>query len=541
MLQFIVCVTVFPILMGLGFIQLKKEKGTESLTECYVLGLLFLFLLGEAASCIVIKMDGSFSFYCLLFACFIGAGALISLVIGRKVPVQLWENLKNAAGEKRDEGKRLWNLMMALVGVLLLLAFPILGYWLYVPDAAGSTMVETISVTVLTDTIFGYNPVTGAALEYGMYPIHKFACLPLIYSALYRLSGLSQNAFAYYAIPIWVLLVFVMLMAQCGKTVFGENKEKRSIFMLLLGAWLVTGNGDKGTLAYQLLHGGFKGETLACAVIIPFGVYMLYYFFVKKERLFGGIGTMLSLCGILVSRPLFLPERFAFFAEDSGREWMLFALAVFVLYLTREKTRKKWKKQEVVLLGMCLFAGLITGNIFPMAGTAYVGTCLWNIAEERKKAVPFLVGAILLICMAGTVLPFRGDCTKKADIPSGDVEILNRIEELAEDCEKEAVLVAPQNVMERARLHNTKIVLPYGKDLWQENCNREIADVYTDKEILLFEQMKTDYMQPDTIAVMAAEMHCNILVMRERMSEEVLIRGGWKEADDVTGYAVYYK
>ena len=57
----------------------------------------------------------------------------------------------------------------------------------------------------------------------------------------------------------------------------------------------------------------------------------------------------------------------------------------------------------------------------------------------------------------------------------------------------------------------------------------------------MFEQMKTDYMQPDTIAAMAAEMHCNILVMRECMSEEMLIRGGWKEAEEVTGYAVYYK
>ena len=173
------------------------------------------------------------------------------------------------------------------------------------------------------------------------------------------------------------------------------------------------------------------------------------------------------------------------------------------------------------MLGMCLFAGLIIGNVFPMAGTAYVGTCLWNIAEERKKAVPFLVGAILLICMAGTVLPFRGDCTKKADIPSGDVEILNRIEELAEDCEKEAVLVAPQNVMERARLHNTKIVLPYGKDLWQENCNREIADVLIVMHAGTIFNARLDGHQ--LVATLIAETYDIINYINE--NDEVLISG----------------
>ena len=51
--------------------------------------------------------------------------------------------------------------------------------------------------------------------------------------------------------------------------------------------------------------------------------------------------------------------------------------------------------------------------------------------------------------------------------------------------------------------------------------------------------MKIDYEQPDTIAAIAAELKCNILVMRERMSEQAERQYGWEESEGTTDYAVY--
>ena len=51
--------------------------------------------------------------------------------------------------------------------------------------------------------------------------------------------------------------------------------------------------------------------------------------------------------------------------------------------------------------------------------------------------------------------------------------------------------------------------------------------------------MKVDYKQPDTIAAMAVDLQCDILVLREKMSEDAMRRYGWQDAGDVTGYAVY--
>ena len=57
----------------------------------------------------------------------------------------------------------------------------------------------------------------------------------------------------------------------------------------------------------------------------------------------------------------------------------------------------------------------------------------------------------------------------------------------------------------------------------------------------MFEQMKLDYLQPDTAAAMADSAGCRILVLREAMSEECGRVHGWKEAEGTEGYALYYR
>ncbi len=67
MLLFLLC-AILPILPGLTFMRLKKDRETISLTGCYMTGLLFCFLLAELACCIVVKLEESFSFMCSLLA-----------------------------------------------------------------------------------------------------------------------------------------------------------------------------------------------------------------------------------------------------------------------------------------------------------------------------------------------------------------------------------------------------------------------------------------------------------------------------------------
>ena len=89
---------------------------------------------------------------------------------------------------------------------------------------------------------------------------------------------------------------------------------------------------------------------------------------------------------------------------------------------------------------------------------------------------------------------------------------------------------APDALAERLRLRNGRIMLPYGKDIWQEACNREIADVYSAEVMGLWQQMQAEDTDPELIAAMATDMPCNILVLGESMEHDTAIRYGWQEA-----------
>ena len=45
MIRFLLCVTVLPVLQGLTWGRLKKDKEAVSLTECYAAGVLILTVL----------------------------------------------------------------------------------------------------------------------------------------------------------------------------------------------------------------------------------------------------------------------------------------------------------------------------------------------------------------------------------------------------------------------------------------------------------------------------------------------------------------
>lgn len=531
--------------------RLKKEKETITLTESYLTGLLILFLLGEIAACLVIKLDGSFSFYCKILGGTVAVWCLLSALLGRKIGRELLRHVPGLFQWKegtRHPRRRIIELVV-LFGLIALQAG---GYFLFVPETGSDTMAETIGVTLMSDTVFQYNPVTGRILEYGMYPIYKLASLPLFYSCLCRLCGMPLGTFLYYGIPFWMILINLGVMSVWSRLLIGESvgeyREKRRLFLIFVSLLIVMGDGEKTSFAWLLLHSGWRGAAAAAAFVIPFGIYIACAMLQKKEWLYGGMGIFLSLCGFVFTRPLYPPESFAFVGQDTGRQWGMLLLAVIGLYLAREKTKKKWRLQEAVFLGMCLMFSLISGGSFAFLGIGYAMTCLWGIGEERKMGTGLFAGFFIAICMAGTVLPFHGDALKKWHVPEADLEIQDKITQIAGNYEGAVMLVAPEHVMEQARLKNDNVVLPYGKDLWygytwygKKVCNREIADVYTEKECMLYEQMKVDYKQPDTMAALAADTDCRILVLREAMSKEAETQYGWHMADRTEGYAIYYK
>lgn len=546
MIVFLLCALVLPLLMGSGILCFGKNSDKEKqerlpLAEVYAAGVMLLFAVGELAGCVVIKLDGSFAMYKMVFGVLTAAALCVSAIIGRKtlrrMPAELVQRVRNFIGVFTDKD----NVQkFVTVCVILLLLLHIAGYFIYVPDVGSDVTVETVHVTGVTGTVFRYNPVTGMQMEHGVYPIYKLASLPLLYTLITQLTGMRTNLLLFYVIPVWVILVSFSLVVNWASVLFPERKDMRSRFLLLYLLLLTFGDYADGTFAYGLLHGAWKGAVVACAIAVPFGCCMVYHIFAEKQWFYGGIGAFLSLAGFVFARPLFVPGIMFASTDEVFHEWALLFLAVLTLCLVRERRKQSFKKREVICLAAVLFTGVIVGNPLTLLALAYVGTMLTGAVSERKKSRSVLAGLIVIICLSGTVLPFCADVMKKQYIPQESLEVQKRIDELASQL-GQVCLVAPEDVMERARILNDNVCLPYGKDMWHEDCNREVADTYTEAQELLYQQMKTDYLQPDTAAAMAKEAGCNLLVLREVMSEDAMRQGGWQQAEDVTGYAVYYR
>lgn len=538
MLQFLLC-AIIPVLPGLTFIRLKKNRETFTLTDCYVTGLLFCLLLGEIASCVAVKLDGDFLLYCRLLGGTILGFGLLSLLLNRKFAGLLVRRALGLFARKKEKKKRRKRQIVEIVILAVLLLMQFAEYFLYMPDTAGDTMMETVLTLRQTGSMFAHDPLTGKLLANGMYPLYKLASLPLLYGGIDRFCKLDAGLLLYHLIPFWMILLNFAVMRAWSGILLGDQKEKRNLFMIFVSMLLLMGDGEQASYAYGLLHNGWRGSTVM-GVILLAGAYIVYETATEKEWCYGAAAMLPVLGGLLCTQPLLFPPA-QMWIPGNDKQWGMLLISILGLYLVRERTRKRWKRREVVLFGVCLIAGMFPGAPFAILGIACALTCMWGIADEWRRGVVMFAGLMVMICMTGTVIPFQAEIPKKWHDSGENREIQDKILLLAEIYEGEVVVVAPEPVMEQLRLSDGRMVLPYGKDLWQPLCNREIRNLYPygEEELILYEQMKTDYEHPDTIAALAVDMRCNILVLRERISEDAMRQYGWKETEDIPGYAVY--
>lgn len=419
-----------------------------------------------------------------------------------------------------------WHIGAAFVFLLLLYSF-----WLYLPDTVNDVMLETIRTTVATDTVYEYNPLTGRALELGMYPISKLYTLPLFYSVWMSLLPADYGFILYYAVPIFGLVLHFLVVSKWGSLFWKGEREKTGIFLIVYGLVLLFGDYHASTLAYRLLHQGWSGLTLFLSVCIPYLGYLCAGMRQNGIRLHGMITAAMCLTAGIFLFPmkdgLPMELELAGLLQETvhGKYLGLYIISVLFLVLNLKKEDKK----------NLLFLPLMPIQL--IIAYAAVTLCLHMAKGRKRAAVPAAV--ILLIALAGSVLPYKTDLVKKKYIYREAEAALEIVERLAEE-ENGAVLLAPDDIMKQARAYSADIFPLYGKDLWNKNANQSVADDYTTEIYELYELMKTDYSHPDEIAGLAREYGCNVLLLRERMTqEEKENRAAWEFVEEVPGYLVY--
>lgn len=251
-----------------------------------------------------------------------------------------------------------------------------------------------------------------------------------------------------------------------------------------------------------------------------------------------------------------------------GKYAGLYLLALFALFLIKDKneSREGWFagfSLTAAALAVCPVTVWLAVMKIRMSENFW--ELLWcipaaltvsfaaaQICMLQKKGAGRLwlaAGCAALILFSGSVLPgsilpekipaFSGGNTLRPD-----PELDRAIETAASQREAlgtDVVLLAPDDIMEKARAYDGGIRLLYGKDLWQTGLHTGVADEYSADLRILYEKMQTDYDHPDEVAETAGWLGCNVLILRQQLTEGGAQAERWELVEEIPDYCLIYR
>ncbi len=134
----------------------------------------------------------------------------------------------------------------------------------------GDMTVETVNTFLRENAVYTVNPLTGTAYSMGMSLRLKILCLPTLYGAISRFTGMAPVDVVYRLIPCITLLLSYVAYGSLGKALFPENSVKRRTFLLIVGILFSTGAYMPGVDGFDVFYGGFRGVTIRAAVLLPY-------------------------------------------------------------------------------------------------------------------------------------------------------------------------------------------------------------------------------------------------------------------------------
>lgn len=170
---------------------------------------------------------------------------------------------------------------------------------------------------------------------------------------------------------------------------------------------------------------------------------------------------------------------------------------------------------------------------------SYTAVELSAMQAEKKRFWGAVLACLAVIALSGTVLPFKGDAQKWKYTDTDVTQVIKAVGEQKELYGGEVLLLAPEEVLERARAIDGGIRLVYGRDMWDTQANRAVADEYPQDIKLLYEKMQRDYEFPDEVADLAKWYGCDVLVLREKLTGSSRQAEEWSLVEEMPGYVIY--
>ena len=524
-LLIIVAMLLFlPMFLGLLLDKIMRNI-TNNKSESYLMGVLCLFTLFEVVSTIGIKLELPFS---TVFTIYIGICFVLLLIA-------LWTCQKEITLVTTKLQEQLSISRGKIVFVLLFVLLSA-NFFVYLPFNVFDTVQETVRTTLDTNTIYQYNPLTGAELVNGMYPITKLNTLPIFYAGLQQISQIPLELLLYQIIPIWILFMNFLVCDLWGGKLFKSNK-KRTAFLVWYAMLLLFAEEGSSYSSFKLLHTAWLGNTIIISMIIPFFLYKACFLSgekkVRKGLLNLGIFvvTLVMLFNVTTMGNV-VHETFLNFKDR------ILGYALMVLIYGVISGRFMQKKRAIMYCLGTLFCVLL-GLWMPMIAFVMTDVFKWM---PQKKYKDGLIGIALVIIFTGSLFLY-GDHKdlekyKTTTTTTLAISVIDAVQKLEVDASENMKMVAPNFIMEQVRKQSGTIQLPYGKDYWIENVNKEVGDFYDNSTFLLYSSMLEQGKNWGKVFRLAEEEGCNVLISPNSLGKDIL-KENWIFKQKVSKYYIY--
>ena len=164
-------------------------------------------------------------------------------------------------------------------------------------------------------------------------------------------------------------------------------------------------------------------------------------------------------------------------------------------------------------------------------------------SKNTKWKMGYAVVAVIVIALSGTVVPFQADISKAENDYGITNESLEALQIVTENqTEAPICLLAPDAVMEEARVYSGAITLVYGRDIWNETVNMQVADGYDEMQMALHQAMGHHEDCMDAIIPAAVNYGCNTLIVNGTLKNEPIFdKQDFQLVGTTDSYAVYMK
>lgn len=150
-------------------------------------------------------------------------------------------------------------------------------------DADDSFYVATATTSVQTNSVFQYNPYSGA--EYRILPKrYVLSPFPVLLAIFSRLSGgMHPAVLAHTVYPAVFFAAAYLVYHQFGKMFFPERKREQGIFLLFCAVLIWFSGFSVYTAGNFQLVRIWQGKAVLASVILPFLMYLGFEIMLKEQ------------------------------------------------------------------------------------------------------------------------------------------------------------------------------------------------------------------------------------------------------------------